>query len=165
LKSAAQWLDEYGESHRHPLNKALHWICVPVIVWCVVGFLWSVPTPHVVRGTYPLANWASLTMLAVVVYYAALDLRLALGAALLFLGMLWSVAALAHASSVPLWAVCAALFLIAWIGQFLGHAIEGKRPSFFKDLQFLLIGPFWLLADLYRRLGYEPAAPLRARRS
>jgi uncharacterized membrane protein YGL010W len=165
VKSAAQWLDEYGESHRHPLNKALHWVCVPVIVWCVAGFLWSIPTPRAMLSASPFANWATLVMFAVVVYYAALDVPLALGAAILFLVMLCSLAALAHASSVPLWAVCAALFLIAWIGQFVGHAIEGKRPSFFKDLQFLLIGPFWLLADLYRRLGYAPAAPMRARRS
>ena len=37
--------------------------------------------------------------------------------------------------------------------QFIGHAVEGKRPSFFKDLQFLLIGPIWLLSNLYRRVG------------
>jgi uncharacterized membrane protein YGL010W len=57
----------------------------------------------------------------------------------------------------PLWASCAVLFIVAWIGQFIGHAIEGRRPSFFKDLQFLLIGPLWLLADLYRRIGLRPA--------
>jgi len=55
--------------------------------------------------------------------------------------------------------VCAALFVLAWIGQFIGHAIEGKRPSFFKDVQFLLIGPLWLLADFYRRLGFRSRPP------
>ncbi len=70
------------------------------------------------------------------------------------LGMLWSIDQLGRSRlTVPLWSVCAALFVLAWIGQFVGHAIEGKRPSFFKDVQFLLIGPLWLLADLYRRLG------------
>ena len=42
------------------------------------------------------------------------------------------------------------VFVLAWIGQFIGHLIEGKRPSFFKDLQFLLIGPAWLMAFVYR---------------
>jgi uncharacterized membrane protein YGL010W len=67
--------------------------------------------------------------------------------------MLWSVAQLGALGSSVLLGTSAALFIIAWIGQFIGHAIEGKRPSFFKDIQFLLIGPLWLLAQLYRRLG------------
>jgi uncharacterized membrane protein YGL010W len=53
----------------------------------------------------------------------------------------------------PLWATCLVIFVAAWIGQFIGHAFEGKRPSFTKDLQFLLIGPLWLLGHLYRRVG------------
>jgi uncharacterized membrane protein YGL010W len=156
MRSAAQWLDEYGESHRHPANKRLHWICVPVILWCILGFLFCIPVPRGV--SLPFESWASLAVLALVIYYAFLSLPLALGSLPLLAAMLWSVAALARASPVPLWGVCAALFIAAWIGQFLGHAIEGKRPSFFKDLQFLLIGPLWLLADLYRRFGYEAAA-------
>jgi uncharacterized membrane protein YGL010W len=63
------------------------------------------------------------------------------------------MAELDHLPGVPLWNICIFLFVVAWIGQFIGHAIEGKRPSFFKDVQFLLIGPLWLLADAYRRLG------------
>jgi len=53
----------------------------------------------------------------------------------------------------PLWATSLGIFVIAWIGQFIGHAIEGARPSFFKDLQFLLIGPLWLVAAAYRRFS------------
>ena len=55
--------------------------------------------------------------------------------------------------ATPLWQVCLAIFVVAWIGQFVGHAVEGRRPSFFKDVQFLLIGPLWILAFVYRRLG------------
>jgi len=66
---------------------------------------------------------------------------------------LWIVASLDHLDGVPLWSICVLLFVAAWVGQFIGHAIEGKRPSFFKDVQFLMIGPLWLLADVYRRLG------------
>ena len=64
-------------------------------------------------------------------------------------GRLKGLAALA----TPLWQSCLAIFVVAWIGQFVGHAVEGRRPSFFKDLQFLLIGPLWLLSFAYRRLG------------
>ena len=59
----------------------------------------------------------------------------------------------------PLWQSCLAIFVVAWIGQFIGHAIEGRRPSFFKDLQFLLIGPIWLLAFVYRSIGLRYSRP------
>ena len=153
MRTAAQWLDDYGESHRNGTNKALHWICVPVIAWCVFGFMWSLPFPSDIRATHPAANWGSIAAAAALVYYALLSIRLAFGALLLLFGFLWSIDRLDHWGGVPLWSICVVLFLLAWIGQFIGHAIEGKRPSFFKDVQFLMIGPLWLLADVYRRLG------------
>jgi uncharacterized membrane protein YGL010W len=58
-----------------------------------------------------------------------------------------------HYAPLPLWAVSLIIFTGAWIGQFVGHKIEGKKPSFFKDLQFLLIGPAWLLSFIYRKIG------------
>jgi uncharacterized membrane protein YGL010W len=153
MRTAAQWLDDYGDSHRDPTNKALHWICVPVIAWCVMGLLWLLPFPEAIRAAHPAVNWAGVAVLCTLVYYALLSPRLALGAAPLLLAFLWSINGIAHWSAVPLWSVCLFLFVAAWIGQFIGHAVEGKRPSFFKDLQFLMIGPLWLLADAYRRLG------------
>src|ERR1700734_170100 len=153
MRTAAQWLDDYGESHRNHTNKALHWICVPVIAWCVLGVLWSLPFPGGIRALHPTANWASIAVLAALIYYSLLSLPLALGALPWLFAFLWSIDWLDRAASVPLWSVCVILFVVAWIGQFIGHAIEGKRPSFFKDLQFLMIGPLWLLADVYRRLG------------
>jgi uncharacterized membrane protein YGL010W len=153
MRTAAQWLDDYGDSHRNHTNKALHWICVPVIAWCVLGLLWSLPFPSGIRSVYPAANWASLAVLAALIYYSLLSIPLTLGALPLLLACLWSIDRLDRASTVPLWSICVVLFVIAWIGQFIGHGIEGKRPSFFKDVQFLMIGPLWLLADVYRRLG------------
>jgi uncharacterized membrane protein YGL010W len=153
MRTAKQWLNDYGDSHHNPTNKALHWVCVPVILWCLLGLWWITPFPSSIRAVLPIANWASLAVLAAVVYYAFLSLPLALGVLPLLLAMLWSIDALNRSGPSPLWLVFAALFVLAWIGQFVGHAIEGKRPSFFKDLQFLMIGPLWLLADVYRRLG------------
>lgn len=153
MRTANQWLDDYGDSHRNRTNKALHWICVPVIVWCVLGVLWSLPFPGGLRAAYPALNWGSLAVLATLVYYSLLSLRLALGAMILLFAMLWTIDLIDRSSPAPLWSVCVFLFVIAWIGQFIGHAVEGRRPSFFKDVQFLMIGPLWLLADLYRRMG------------
>lgn len=160
MRSADQWLDEYGSSHRNPTNEALHWICVPVILWCVLGLLWITPFPGGIRAAIPYANWATLIAALAVVYYAFLSLPLALGILPLLALMLWSIDALSVNTVAPLWLICVTLFVLAWIGQFIGHAIEKKRPSFFKDVQFLLIGPMWLLSNVYRRFGirFSPRA-------
>jgi uncharacterized membrane protein YGL010W len=153
MRTVNQWLAEYGESHRNPRNKVLHWICVPVIVWSIIGLLWSLPMPPGWRALHPLVNWAVIWVLVALAYYAVLSIRLALGAAVAFLAMLWSIDLTDRPGWWPLWGISIGSFALAWVGQFIGHAIEGKRPSFFKDVQFLLIGPLWLLADAYRRLG------------
>jgi uncharacterized membrane protein YGL010W len=152
MRSVADWLGEYGESHADPTNKLLHWICVPLIVLAVMGFLWSIPVPDAFAERSPWLNWATLTALLAVVYYAALSAGLAIGIALSYVAMFITIAAL-NTLPWPLWLSSLVIFVAAWIGQFIGHAVEGKRPSFFKDLQFLLIGPLWLVAALYRRLG------------
>jgi uncharacterized membrane protein YGL010W len=77
---------------------------------------------------------------------------LALGVALVFALLLALTQALATLPW-PLWLTSIVIFVVAWIGQFIGHALEGRRPSFFKDVQFLLIGPLWLLAAAYRRFS------------
>ncbi len=156
MRSVDQWLDEYGESHRHPLNKALHWICVPVIVITVLGLLWAIPVPAAFAAVSPWLNWSTLLAAAAVAYHVLLSPALALGIVPALALAFAAVLALARLP-LPLWQSCLAIFVIAWIGQFIGHAVEGRRPSFFKDLQFLLIGPLWLLAFVYRALG--PARP------
>lgn len=146
-------LDEYGESHRHPANKAIHWLCVPAIVWTVVALLWSVPFPFDWRiGVVPV-NWAVLVLMLAQVYYFALSLRLGLGLMLYNLIMFQLTVLVEATAPWPLWQVAAAVFVVAWIGQFIGHLIEGRKPSFFKDIQFLLIGPAWLMAFVYRAAG------------
>ena len=153
MQSVEGLLSEYGESHRNPWNKLIHWICVPAIVWTVVALLWSIPFPAALRSEAVPINWATLALLLAQVYYFRLSLRLGLGLLLYNLLMLWLTEMVEAASPWPLWQVALAVFVIAWIGQFIGHIIEGKRPSFFKDVQFLLIGPAWLMAFLYRALG------------
>jgi len=150
MRTVADWLTEYGSGHEHPTNKLLHWICVPAIVLSVFGLLWSIPFPGGPDRPAWL-NWATLSASAALVYYVVLSPRLAAGIGAAFALLLLITYVLAGLSW-PLWLTSIVIFTIAWIGQFLGHAVEGRRPSFFKDLQFLLIGPLWLLAALYRRL-------------
>jgi len=152
MRSVADWLGEYGQSHTDPTNKLLHRVCVPLIVLAITGLLWSAPVPAAVAGVSPWLNWATLVAILALLYYATLSIRLAVGVAVAFVAMFVTVLA-TSTLPWPLWASSLAIFVAAWIGQFIGHAVEGTRPSFFKDLQFLLIGPLWLVAALYRRLG------------
>lgn len=152
LTSVHDWLDEYGRSHRDPVNKAVHWICVPLIAWSVIGLLWALPVPAAFARISPVMNWGMLFMMAAIVYYFILSTSLAFGMVLViaaFAGVLLWLDGLA----MPLWQISLAVFIVAWVGQFMGHAVEGRRPSFFRDLQFLMIGPLWLLSSVYRKLG------------
>lgn len=153
MRTMQQWLDEYSESHRHPTNKTIHWICVPAILFSVLGLLWLVPVPRFAATMGPWVNWATLLIVFAAIYYLILSPALALGMAIIVLGMSAVIRWLEVTVAFPLWTLFAGIFLAAWIGQFIGHKIEGKKPSFFKDVQFLLIGPAWLLADLCRHLG------------
>ncbi len=152
MKTMKTWLEEYGASHQHPVNKMVHWICVPVIFFTVVALLWTLPVPQVL-SLVPYGNWATVGLALAILYYLRLSWRMALGMAVyavlnVGLVLLWE-----QHGPVPLWQMAVMLFVAAWAGQFVGHQIEGKKPSFFKDLQFLLIGPAWLMVFIYRRLG------------
>lgn len=147
MKTLKQWLDEYSASHLNPINKRLHWICVPAIVFSIWCALSAIPLGSA------LINPASVVALLAMTYYVFISWRLAIGIGLGFVVMYAGVSSLHAMMGVYIVAAAAAIFVVAWIGQFIGHHIEGAKPSFFKDLQFLMIGPLWLLADLYRRLG------------
>jgi uncharacterized membrane protein YGL010W len=128
----------YGESHRNPTNKAIHWICVPLITWSLLAALWA---------WTPIAAYVLIAV--AVAFYVSLSLPIAIGMLLVsgFIVLTLTVV------TEHLLIVAIVVFVAAWIGQFIGHKIEGKKPSFFEDIKFLLVGPAWLLGFVYRRLG------------
>ena len=130
--------ERYGRHHRNRINKAAHWICVPLIVWSGLGPLWSAA---------PLAAYVALA--AALAFYLWLSVPLALGMAVVLVVMLYALTWLGERTLV----VSAVVFAAAWIGQFVGHAIERSRPSFLEDLRSFLVGPAWLLGFVYLRLG------------
>ncbi len=142
-------MSEYGESHRNPVNKGIHWVCVPLIAWSLMALLWSLPVPGAFSGVAGL-NWLTIILVPVLVYYLVLSPTLAVG--FFFLALIGVALIRAYETSImfPLWEFALVLFVLGWVGQFLGHAVEGNRPSFFKDIRFLLIGPAWLLYLVYR---------------
>lgn len=137
-RPVARLITTYAESHLHPTNEVIHFICVPAIVFSALGLVWS---------AHP---WAALAVtLLSLVYYATLSIPFAIGM-LVMSGAMLAVLSILPQQQVPY--ISVAIFVVAWIGQFIGHKIEGKKPSFFDDLRFLLIGPLFVLSFLYRRL-------------
>ncbi len=147
MRNVNALLNEYGESHQNWINKKIHWVCVPAIMFSLLGILWSLPFPVIIS---PFINWATVLIILSLIYYFFLSWKLAIGVLFSSLFMILILQWM-DGFTVPLWQFAVAIFIMAWIGQFVGHHIEGKRPSFFKDIQFLLIGPVWLLVDIYRK--------------
>ncbi|MBL7924120.1 MAG: DUF962 domain-containing protein [Bacteroidia bacterium] len=146
MKALQEWLSEYAESHVHPTNINIHWLCIPLIFWSISGMLFLVTIPV-------LGNLALPVLVALTLYYLRLSKTLWIGMLLfgaLCLGLNFLVFKTFYESSGY---VFLGVFVLAWVGQFIGHKIEGRKPSFLKDLQFLLIGPAWLMAKLYRKAG------------
>jgi uncharacterized membrane protein YGL010W len=154
-KSADAWFADYGESHQHPTNKLIHWICVPLIFFCVMGFIWNIPVPDSLVERAAWFNWTLPVIVAVMVFYVRLSPLLSAGL-LFFISLCYSALAMLELIDPTLIGpLCVALFVLAWFGQFIGHKIEGKKPSFFHDVVFLLIGPAWLMSFIYKKVGQK----------
>lgn len=154
-KSADQWFAEYGESHQHHANELIHWICVPLIFFSVLGFVWAIPVPGEWEPAVPWFNWSLVAIALATLFYAWLSPTLAVGM-LVFMTLCQTVhLRLEMRAPWPVWKICLVIFVLAWIGQFIGHKIEGKKPSFLKDVVFLLIGPAWLLSMIYKKVGLK----------
>lgn len=135
----APLINHYAESHRNPANEAIHCICVPAILFAVLGWLLSV---NIVL--------ALAVICLAIAYYIRLSVRAAMEMTFVFGLMLVIWLTLIPAHHMFLFALC--IFVIAWIGQFVGHAIEGAKPSFVEDLQYLMIGPVFVIAVLKARM-------------
>lgn len=154
MKTLVQWIDSYSVCHQNPANQLIHHVCVPSIQFSLLGLLWLVKIPFMDTLPYYVSNMAVLLTLVALLFYFYLSWRIALGMLLMTLVMLYGIDFL-YTSDILLEAAII-IFVVAWVGQFIGHIIEGKKPSFFEDLRFLLIGPLWVLVHLYQALGIAP---------
>ncbi|HVV55156.1 MAG TPA: Mpo1-like protein [Mucilaginibacter sp.] len=153
-----RYFDQYAESHRNPVNKLIHWICVPLIVFSLMGLTWAIPFPHLgFLGSYNgYFNWTSFLIAFSIYFYYRLSPLLSYVMLLLLLLSSYLISLLVdwhNAGGPDLWLISAVIFAAAWVGQFIGHKIEGKKPSFLDDLRFLLIGPIWLIHFIFKRFG------------
>ena len=138
MRKVENLFERYGESHRDPVNKAIHWVCVPLITWSVLAALWA---------WSPVAAYVAIAL--ALAFYVWLSPALAIGMLGVIAAMVYPLPLLGN----HLLFVAGSAFVLAWIGQFIGHVVEGRKPSFFEDVKFLLIGPVWLLGFVYRRVG------------
>lgn len=151
MKKIDSLFAEYAESHQNPKNKTIHWICVPLIFFSILGFISLIPAPHFCAPFYGCISIASLVAIIIVsIFYFRLSWKIAV--IMIFIMLLFEHLIYFINISVPYsWLVFLIIFILSWIGQFYGHKIEGKKPSFLKDLQFLLIGPIWLLSFILKK--------------
>jgi len=150
-------LDQYGESHQNSTNKLIHWICVPLIVFSLLGLVWAIPFPQLeFLGAYNgFVNWASFLIAFAVYYYYRLSPVMSYFMLLFVFAASYGIVQLEYwqaAGGPALWLTCLVIFVLAWVGQFIGHKVEGKKPSFLDDVKFLLIGPLWLLRFICQKM-------------
>ncbi|WP_445748996.1 Mpo1 family 2-hydroxy fatty acid dioxygenase [Polaribacter sp.] len=150
MKTAQDFFDEYAISHQNETNIAIHYVCVPLIFFSVIGLLMSIPTTFLenILGLYNplLENWAIVVGLFISIFYFRLGFWYF--AQMLFVILLSVVLNFWLSNVTNLLFASLSIFILAWIGQFYGHKVEGAKPSFLKDLQFLLIGPLWVIEKI-----------------
>jgi uncharacterized membrane protein YGL010W len=110
MKSIDTWFDEYSDSHQNQTNKKIHWVCVPAILFSIIGILAHFST-----------LLTALLLVLTLVFYARLDIVLAVAMAALLAVMAWLIIILPVGVGFYI-----GVFVIAWIGQFYGHKVEGK---------------------------------------
>lgn len=157
MKTMQNWLDAYGVSHQNKTNKTVHWICVPLIFYSILGILSLVPFGFAKdlfsENVQPFIHLGTLLAIFGVFFFLRLSVPIALGMMVVSFIMLWLVNLTYLQFGANAWMFFVFVFVVSWIGQFIGHKIEGAKPSFFDDLKFLLIGPAWLLHFIYRKVG------------
>jgi uncharacterized membrane protein YGL010W len=151
VRDINDWFASYSKDHQNPTNRLIHWVCVPAILWSVIAAIWTLPVPSSLGQP---GLWCALIMVGVLTFYWRLSRPL--GAAMIALFLVLALAThFAYDALGPtrLLELAAVVFVLAWIGQFVGHKLEGARPSFLTDLVYLLIGPAWLVGKIMRRAG------------
>ena len=152
MKKINSLLDQYGESHKNATNKLIHWICVPAIFFSIVGLVSIIPFPWDINihDNFNL-SWALIALILVLLYYVSLSVTLSIGMLLFSIGCLFLCSKINDFDYTLLTYV--GIFAISWVFQFIGHNIEGKKPSFLQDIQFLLIGPAWLMHFILKKIN------------
>ncbi|WP_029209497.1 Mpo1 family 2-hydroxy fatty acid dioxygenase [Aquimarina agarilytica] len=153
-------LTEYGESHQTKLNKIIHYFCVPSIFFSLIGLLACIPVGNEIKSLFPVfvapyIHIGSLIIFLGLFYYLTFSIPLFIGMFIFSTLVLLGIHQIEIMNLAPLWSIMLFIFVIGWIVQFIGHKHEGKKPSFFKDIQFLMIGPAWTMSHVFELMGIK----------
>lgn len=152
MRDIERLINHYGESHQNKTNILIHAVAVPSIFFVSLGLIWSIPTPEFL--TQMKVTWAHILAIPTLYYYFKLSGPI--GAAMTLMTLLaFGGIKLLVMSNISVWQFCLALFVVMWILQFVGHKVEGKKPSFFEDLRYLLIGPAWWWVHWLKRMNIQ----------
>ena len=156
MKTIHEWNDEYSRYHKNKINKIIHWICIPLIMFSLLGLLSKI---NIIKldtdSIFFSIRGLEVFIIIAIGYYLKISKSLAIGMSLITLLFVLIIESINKNDEIMQIYLYLGIFIISWIGQFIGHKIEGKKPAFFKDLQFLLIGPLWLLAYIYKKLNIK----------
>lgn len=162
MRTLEEFLNEYAKTHMNPVNSAIHMICVPIIVVFTLGLAWGLT--DLIYGTalagktiggidaFLLLNGGTLGALFMLQFYARLNIKLLAFMAVFIAFSLWVLYSL-HIAGQNVLLISAVVWVAAWVGQFIGHHVEGAKPSFTDDLVFLFIGPAFVLNKVLRKTG------------
>lgn len=153
MRTLEEQITQYAAYHRDRRNIATHFVGIPMIVFSIVLALtvWNAPL-----GSVRLSAAVVVAVIASI-YYFKLDFVLGVAMAV-YLAMNCVVAhefALMLGSANSLWSALA-IFVVGWILQFWGHKFEGMKPAFFDDIMGLVIGPLFVMTEVFFMLGLKP---------
>jgi uncharacterized membrane protein YGL010W len=153
MSELSHLLEKYGENHQNATNKLFHWFCVPAIFFSLIAMITLIPFP--LKNDFYL-NWATLAYVFLLLYYFRLSKAIFMSFTIIGILVFWLINFFQSTSGFSLGQLFLTYFLIfaiAWVGQFIGHGIEGKKPSFLEDLKFLVIGPVWVISFLLKKFN------------
>ncbi len=153
MRQIDKLLAHYGESHQNKTNVLIHSIAVPSIFFVTVGLIYAIPVPAFI-ALYDI-TWAHILTIPMLMYYFKLSGPMGAAMTLMTIAVFGGIAVL-EAMGISVWQFSLALFVVMWILQFVGHKIEGQKPSFFEDVRYLLVGPAWWWNHFFKRLNIKP---------
>jgi uncharacterized membrane protein YGL010W len=148
------WADEFGRLRSSGPQAVAAWLGIPLVIASLLGLLWIAPAPTVLTDASPAINLATLFIMAAFVYYCILSIRLALGGLVFLLAAATPSALLEHAS-VPTGLLAGAVFAASFAWQLLETRRATGRFEILRNLQYVMLGPIWLLRAVFRRAGVE----------
>ena len=151
MRTLDEQMAAYAAYHRNAWNRLTHFVGVPLITFAIlIPMAWL----RLPIGGFELTG-ALVFVVAVLAWYFALDAVLATAMIFLIVPLLYIADKVAQLPGATGWWVFGATFVIGWIFQLVGHAIEGRRPALADNFLQIFVAPIFLLAEAFFALGLK----------